>query len=253
MKKFTLLEIVVKTLDSMDSDTVTDIDDTDESAQVASIAEDVFFNMTTKKDWKHLKTVTQLTELTDANHPTHFTLTDGLENVEVIKYNVKTDAADADDYQEIRFIKEPSEFLELVHSRNSTDSEVDTISDFGGADIYVYNDRVPSCWTTFDDDYIIFDAYLATLDATLPASKTVVVSIKAPTWTRGNNDIPPMPGRMFPAFMERVKAVAHADLLKQRSAVHENEAVSQMTTITTKSTKTKNPNGINRKPNYSRK
>ena len=253
MKKYTLLEVVQSTLESMGSDPVDTILETPESSIVASIAQDVFFDMAVKGDWKHLRIATTLTALADATHPNYFSIPDGIEDIQSIKYNIKTDAADPEKFEEIQYIEDPNYFLELVHTRTSTDSNVDTITDFGGASLFIINDAVPSYWTTFGDDYIIFDSYLATLDATMPANKTVLYGTKAPTWTASDAAVPDMPGKMFPAYLERVKAVCHADILKAESSVHTREAISLATSISTKNTITKNPNGTHRAPRYGRK
>jgi hypothetical protein len=253
MKQYTLLEIVTTVLDSMDSDPIDSITDTDESQQLIRLIEDEYFRLATDKDWKHLRVVGQLTAVADANYPNYLQIPDDIESLELIKYNVKEDAADDDAFKELTYIEDPSEFLSLSHSLNSTDSEVDEVTDYGGGTFLIRNDRVPTCWTTFDDEYIVFDSFLSTLDATLPANKSVFMGYKAPVFTEADGTILDMPGRMFPAFIERVKAIAHADLKGQESSVHSAQAISSGSRINRNVSRTQNPRGTNRHPRYGRK
>lgn len=252
MQKYTLLQIVQSVLTAMDSDIVTAYDETDESDSVALIAKDVYFRMMNEQFWKHLRTLTQLTALADASHPNYFQIPDGIEDIEVLRYNTKEDAADADDFTEITFIEDPHEFLALCMGRTSTDTNVETITDFGGADLLIRNDKVPSYWTSFDDTYIIFDSWLETLDATVPAEKTQIVGIKTPTWTASDAAVPDMPGKFFPAYLEEVKSVCFADL-KQMSSIHTSKADGSKTTLSQRNKITNNPRGLRRKPRYGRR
>jgi hypothetical protein len=252
MKKYTLLEIVQSALTSMGSDQVTDIDDTDESIDVQSIAKDVYFRMMNDMGGKHLTVFAPLTALADATHPNYFQIPDGIEDISMLSYNVKEAAADANLFKEITYIEDPSEFVSFCNTRDSTDTAVDTITDFGGADLLIRNDKVPSYWTTFDDVYIVFDSWLETLDATMPADKTQVIGKKVPTWTASNSFVPDMPGKFFPAYLEEVKSVCYADM-KQTSTIHTSKAASSNTILSQNKTRTKNPRGTRQHPHYGRK
>lgn len=252
MQKYTLLEIVQSVLTAMDSDIVTAYNETDEAESVVQIAKDVYFRMMTEQFWKHLRKFTQLTALADASHPNYYQIPDGIEDIEVFRYNIKEDAADADDFQEITYIEDIHEFLAICQSRNSTDTNVDTITDFGGADLLIRNDKIPTYWTTFDDTYIILDSWLETLDATVLANKSQIVGLAKPTWTESDVAVPDMPGKFFPAYLEEVKSVCFADL-KQMSSIHTQKAAGSKTTLSQRNTITNNPRGLSRKPRYGRR
>ena len=256
MKKYTLLEIVTSVLDSMGSDNISTIEGSavpEEALQIVSIAKDLYFLMATEQEWKHLKVTKQLTALADVTHPSHMQFPSGLESVEVVKYDVRDAVGDALDFQEITYIEDPSEFLSLLHSRNSTDTEIETITDFGGATLLIKNDASPSCWTTIDDDYIIFDSYDSNLETSLVAAKSVVVGVTEPTWTETDAFVPNMPGKMFPTFLETLKAICHEDIQKEASAWHTKLAGVGSTKINHNNTKTQNPRGTQRVVSYGRK
>ena len=256
MKKYTLLEIVTSVLDSMGGDQISTIEGSavpEEALQIISVAKDLYFFMATDQEWKHLKVTKQLTALADITHPSHMQFPSGLESVEVVKYDVREAVADQLQFQEIDFIEDPSQFLFKLHSRDSTETTIDTITDFGGATLLIKNDSAPSFWTTFDDDYVVFDAYDSNLETSLVAAKSVVVGVTEPTWTETDAFVPNMPGKMFPTYLETLKAICHEDIQKEASAWHTKLSEKGNTRLSQKNTKTKNPNGVNRRPHYGRK
>ena len=254
MKQYTLLEIHKSVLNAMDSDPITTINETDESEQLSSLIKDEYFRLATDKDWKHLRVFGQLAAVADANYPNYLKIPDDVESLEMIKYNIKEDAADNDDFQELEYVEDPAEFLARAHSLNSTDTDVSEITDYGGGTYLIRTDKVPSYYTTFDDEYIVFNSHLATLDATLPANKSAYVAYKTPTYTEADATVLDMPGRMFPAFIERIKAIAFADLKQVDSAIHSSQAISSGTRIARNTSRTGNPRGTARgKKNYGRK
>jgi hypothetical protein len=250
MKQYTLLEIMNIVMDTMDSDPVTDISETPESQQILNIIQAEYFRLAADSDWKHLRVITQLEEMS-STYPNYMKIPATIESVETIKYNTKESASDADKFEELTYVEDVSEFLNLVHSLDSTDSTVDTVTDPDGAGtVYCYNDRVPKYYTSIDDTYLVFDAYLSTLDTYLKANKSLVVGYKTPTFTESNSYVLDMPGRMFPAFLERVIAVCHADIKQVESSVHTRQSISGTTRIHQKSSKTKNPRGVSRRPRF---
>lgn len=253
MKQYTLLEIMNLALDAIDGDPVTTIAETDESQQVLSIMQREYFALASESDWKHLRVTGQLTALADATHPNYLKLPETIAKLELLKYNVKIDAADDDDFQELIFVEDPAEFFESAHSLNSTDSNVESITDFGGGTFLITNDAAPTRWTTIDDTYLIFDSYLATLDTTMPAAKSFYIGYKAPTWTEADGTVLTMPGFMFPAYVERVIQAVKADLQQTDSRLHSSKVIAANSRVFTTRNKTVNPRGLDRKPKYGRK
>lgn len=255
MKQYTLLEIVQSVMDSIGSDPITTIESnlTEDADQLLSIIKDEYFLLSSQSDWKYLRVFGQLTAVADANYPNYLKVPDDIENLEVVKYNIKELAADPDNFQEIEFIEDPDVFLARSHALDSTATNVQEVTDYGGGTYLIKNDKVPSCFTTFDDDYLVFDSILSTLDATLPANKSAFVGYKAPTFTIANATVLDMPGRMFPNFIERVKAVAHADINQSDSPIHRSKEFATTTRIHSRKSKTMNPRGTRRTRYFGRK
>ena len=256
MRKYTLLEIVTSVLDSMGSDNISTVEGssvTEEALQVISIAKDLYFYMAAEQDWKHLRTTDTLTSLSDTDTPSHMRLPSGMEEIEVIKYDVREAVADALQIQEIRFLEDPSEFLAILHSRTSTDSTIQTVTDFGGATLLIKNDSPPTYWTTIDDDYVIFDSFDSGIETFLVAAKSVIVGTSEPAWTELDASVPDMPGKMFPHYLSTLKAICHEDIQKEASAWHTKQADKSDRRIAHNNTKTRNPNGLSRTAHYGRK
>ena len=255
MKQYTYLEIVQSVLTAMSDDPITTIESnlTDAAEEVLIIAKDVYFNFVNEVDWKFLRKVTQLTGLSDTTHPTHMTLPVDVGDIEVIKYNVKEAAGDSDQFVEMTYIEDTSEFLAMSHALDSTDTSVDTVADFGGGTIYVRNDKTPEYFTTFDDTYVVFDSYYSTLDTSLPTAKTIVVGYKTPTWNPTDAGKPDLPGHLVQAYLEKLKAVCFSDLQQNTHTIHIAESVATRAGVIRRTSKTSNPRGLNRKPNYGRK
>lgn len=219
----TLLEIVQSVLNSMDSDNVSSISDTIESAQVAQIAEEVYMELMSYKDWDHLYEWRQLESVSDLTRPNFLKIPDNVSRVELFKYNV-TEVGDTDTtFREIKYLK-PAEFVNLVHSRNSSATDVDTVDNGNGVTMFILNDKQPEYWTCFDDTYIVTDSYQSVADTTLVQAKSSAWCRVNPTWTASNTFIPDMPSEFFPAYVAEVKSTCHAYLKQQLSQKDEQKA-----------------------------
>jgi hypothetical protein len=121
-------------------------------------------------------------------------------------YNKRKDGAERDDYQTVKYCP-PDEFLELCNARNETLSNYTQITDFGGAAITIRNDVAPTWYTTFDDDYFVFDSYDSAVDSTLRSSKTQAIVSAVPTWTHEDSFVPDLPQQAFSMLLEESRSV----------------------------------------------
>lgn len=210
--KYTLLEIVQEVLNEMDADFVNSIDETIESTQVAAIAKSCFNEMISNRNWFHLKKLISFEASNSLDHPTHMRLPLGLKELSWVKYDKSVNLAQIR-YQSITH-KQPEHFLLMVHTRNIENSNTTLVQDFSDTPIVVYNDRHPEYWTSFDDDWIVFDSYHSTFDDTLKSSKVQAYGYIEPSWEHANSAVPSLPEEAFAAFVEEVKSTAFL-LLKQ--------------------------------------
>jgi hypothetical protein len=112
-----------------------------------------------------------LTSYGDVNKPTHFYLPEGAIELDWLKYNTKVLVGDKDALRDVAY-KSPKEFMQTLDARDSSATYVTVVEDDSAIDFNIYNDRVPSYYTSFDNETVILDAFIATLEDTLQASKT---------------------------------------------------------------------------------
>ena len=117
-----------------------------------------------------------------ATLPTHMKLPDTVIDLKWIKYNVKKNTDTKNKFTQIVY-KTPEEFLSILDQRDSSASEIDVITDTTGIKLNVYNDRGPMYFTSFDDDYLVFDAFDSVVESNLQNSKTQCYGKKSVAFT----------------------------------------------------------------------
>ena len=227
MPKMTLLAMTQDILSDMNEDQVNSIDDTYISDRVASIVKQTYFALINDRIWPtHDKMIT-LEASGDNDYPTHMKLPESTSSITWIKYNTKDQTSDAtglDTYGDVIYL-EPAQFADTIMSRNPAASNVQTVVDnltTSSIKLLVLNNATPSYWTSFDDEYIIFDSYDATYDTTLQAHKTMVSAHVEPSWTHSDSFTPDLPVKGFPLLLSEAKKSAFAKI-KQIAEPIENE------------------------------
>jgi hypothetical protein len=200
--KMSLLDIVQDILSDMDSDEVNSINDTTESLQVAQVVRTCYFEMIGNRNWPHLKKLIQLDSPSDLTRPNYLKLPVNVKELVDARY-----LNDKGKYVSLKF-RHPDEFLELLSHRTLTNTNVETVYDFGGSTLLIVNDKDPEYWTTFDDNYIVCDSYNSVVDDTLKASKTQCLAYIQPVWVKEDTFIPDLPVEAFPALLEEAKSTA---------------------------------------------
>lgn len=221
--KMTLLEIVQSVLNSMDSDSVNAIDDTVESMQVADVAREVYYELMSYNDWDHLYRWQELQAVSDINRPNFLKIPDNVSYLELIHYDV-TDASDLKRViSELRYVT-PKQFIDIIRSRSTGESNVEIIKNSQNVEMFIRNDTSPEFWTSFDNEYIVTDAYNNTVDTTLQSSKSSAWCRVTPDWQTVNTFIPDMPESFFPAYLAEVKSTCHVYFKQQVSQKDEQKA-----------------------------
>ena len=205
MAVYTVLEMTQNILNALDSDNVNSIDDTVESIQVAEIIKETYFELISQRDWPFLYTLGKLIALGDVNTPTKMRMETAWNKIKWIRYNKK----------EVEYLS-PDDFTNLLDGR--TEQSGITNSDGIGLN------RDPTYWTSYDDDYIMFDSYDSTAESTLSANKTNVYVTLTPTWSHIDTFTPDIPEKFFPMFIAEAKAQAFVNLKQQSNAREERKA-----------------------------
>jgi len=248
MAKRNLLDMVQEILSDIDSDEVESIDDTVEAEQVVSMLKSSYYAMMSNRDWPHLRRSIQISGLGDTTKPTHMKLQDGIKEICFINYNKVKNGETKKKYDGVEYLQ-PDHFLHKTNQRNSDDSTVDAVTDTGGIEVLIRNDSPPTYYTSFDDEYVVFDSYDNTVDTTLQESKIQAQAYVMPDWNSEDTFIPDLPEYAFTALVEEAKSRAMLRLKQQADSKAEQEANRQQRWLSRKARRV--AGGI-KYPNYGR-
>ena len=249
MAKMSLLEIVQDILSDMDSDEVNSISDTQESLQVAQIVKTTYYNIIDGKDYPFLYELFQLNTSGTTDRPTHMALPETVIDLKYVKYNNKKTATAKDFFEKIEY-KTPEDFLELTDTRDSTSSKVKVVTDSSGVKILVLNDKGPQCFTSFDDENLVFDSYNVAKETNLQKSQTQAYGKLSVVFSMVDTFTPDLPVQMFSYLLNEAKSTCFLTLKQMANQKAEQSSVSQKRRMSQEAWKLKN--GISY-PNYGRK
>lgn len=212
MAKKTLLAIVQNILSAMDADEVNSINDTIEALQVAEVVKTAYEAMSDNRNWPHMHKLATLNGLSDTTKPSHMKMADSVKELTRISYNVRKVNDTQDKFTKIRPAT-PEVFLDLVNSRDSSKSNVQTIVDFDGGKLFIINDTSPTMWTSFDDQHVVFDSFNNTVDATMQADKSQILAYFDPSpFSLTDSYVPDLPSEAFTALQAEAKSIAFLEL-----------------------------------------
>jgi len=249
MAKMTLLEMVQDIMSDMDSDDINSINDTVEALQVAQIIKSTYYNIIDGKDFPFLYETFQLESSGTNARPTHMGIPETIIDLKTLNYNCKKLTDTKDKYKEILY-KTPEDFLYILNQRNSSESNVTTVTDTTGISLLIYNDRGPQYFTSFDDDNLVFDSYDSAVDSTLVAAKTQCHGKRSVAFTLLDTFTPDLPVQMFTYLLAEAKSTVFVTLKQMANPKAEQVSTSQRRRMAQEAWKLKN--GITY-PNYGRR
>jgi hypothetical protein len=211
--KQTLLEMTQAILASMQGDAVTSISDTEESTAVALIIKENYFYITGKADLPEHKELFTLTE-TSASTPVIMTPPSSFTTLEWLKYNNIMDTETDNNFQFVNYMNS-KDFLTMQNGLNSDESVVDTMDYTIGSNTFSFkfhNNMMPTWYTTWNDNTIIFNAYDATEESFLRTTKTLAYGLLDPVWTHSDSFTPDLDNRQFTLLLNESKAQCFAEL-----------------------------------------
>lgn len=215
MAKLTVLEMTQNILSSMDSDNVNSISDTVESQQVVDILKETYFELIARRDWKFMRDIDQLESVSDVTKPTKIKIPEDVNKIECVRYRVDLVDDTREKWRTLSW-EDPCDFVHRLQRRDSSASNVESITTDEGTTLYILNDKPPTYWTSFDDEFIYFDAYDSDVESTVEQSRSSVISIKEPAWTSADTFIPDLPSNMFTLLLNEAKSTSHL-MLKQQA------------------------------------
>ncbi len=209
-----------KILNVMDSEEVNSLSDSVEAMQVANIIEDTYFTIIAARLIPEHKQLLQLTALSDSNFPTHFKYGDDTKRIEQVHYDTSETAGETL-WQPVLFM-EPMEFLNRTDGLETNSILIKDKS--GNTNLTIATDRYPCVYTSFDDEFIVMDAYKSTVDTTLQASKSRAYGTVYPTFTISDSFIPDLNELMFPYFLAEAMSVCLVTLKGEANSKIEQQA-----------------------------
>lgn len=201
-----LLEIVQDIMNDMSADHVNSIGDTEESLQVAQIVKSTYEEMTTRREWPHLKKLMPLVSYSDNRYPTHLFVPETMRQIEWINYDQKSVENPNAGFEQIKYL-DPQKFIQFTNSRNSNLVSTETVRTVDGVPFKILTDHAPTYWTSFDDTVIIMDSYDKAVEDTLQGQNAQAYMELHPDFQMTDSFIPEMPSHLFPALIAEAKSV----------------------------------------------
>lgn len=223
MAKMTLLQLVQNILSDLNSDEVNSISDTVESTQVAEVIKSVYYDLINDNTLPEHFNLAQLTALGDTSQPNYMQLPTDVMNVKWIKYDHHTTADTTIDYRLVNYVC-PEEFLNKILSRDSSADNIDTITDDSGVYLLIQNDKMPEYYTSFDDDYLVFDSYDSGEQTTLTAIRSMIYCSKEPVFSLTNTYVPDIDANLFPLLLAESKRLCFINNTQSANPVIEQIA-----------------------------
>lgn len=129
-------------------------------------------------------------------------------------------------WKELEYM-DPVDFTKMCMSRDRCTDEVRTITISTGIsddfELNVYMDREPKYWTSYDDEYIVFDAYQVAKGSTLVSSDIQMFVTEAKEYDIFTNTArPPIPNNFDTYFINQVISIASEEL---RQIINEQAAM----------------------------
>lgn len=221
--KYTVLQLVQKTLSAIKEATVNDIDDTVTARDIVDICEDVYFKLVADNDWPNLRTTRQLDSLVDLTRPNYLVIPENVVKINEFKYENTAVTDPSRKFNDLTYM-DPRDFIEQQIGLDTNLADVDVVEDLGGINYFINNDAAPTCWTSFDDEHIATNSYDSAIENTLHAEKSLCWVEEIPSFTRENDFIPELPVRLFPSMLAEVKSKASWYIKQRESAIDQNDS-----------------------------
>ena len=249
MAKLTLLSMVQDILIYTNSDPVNSINDTPEALQVAQIIKTTYNNLISNRNWPQEKRTFALDNVSDTARPNYLQLPEEVKELISLFYDQRRDALARKKLEVIDYLS-PEKFLHMANSLNEENANVDLVTDFGGAVYPIRNDVPPTYWTSFDDEYIVFNSYDSSVEATVQNSNSQATGYIEKSFTFSDSFVPELPTEAFASLLAEAKAEAFSVLRQEVNQRVEREAQRQRTWL---SRKAWTAAGGVKYPNYGRK
>ena len=196
MPKKTLLQIVQKVAQKINSDEVTSL--TEGSVEILDIAEmcrEVLEDLSIRNDWEFLKD--QLMPLEAGTNAIELTIPDNVKKVQTLRYRY-TEGGVQKGFRTLTYLH-PDDFLHRLQNNRPSEPNTDTIT-INGIELYPRTNRQPRYWTSFNEQTVVVDSYDAAENPTgVEATDSTILATINLDFTGSDVDgwIAPIPEQLF--------------------------------------------------------
>jgi hypothetical protein len=250
-----MLDIVQDILASIDGEEINSITDTVESEQVARIVRQTYYDISPSINDKVQHKLFHLEASGDNTKPVLMTIPSNVVDVDWIKYDNKLTGGANSEYEECSYYP-LEDFLTKTLTLDTAESNVSSMSHatLEGTFLFkYYTDRHPTCYTTIDDNTLIFDGYYSTLDTTLQASKTYCFGQLEFSITLADATTFTMDKEMYSLLFNEAKAQTSIELKQVDNPKAEKRARRGWIRSQHDNSTTPNKSYFDRLPNFGRK
>lgn len=216
--KRTLLQVTQSYLNRTDGFYVDSIFDTDESQQVALIAEEVYYNMTnTYPNLLYVQKDMNLDALSDLTRPNYLLIPESILRIQESKFwynTARDDLGQTVNYSPVKYVT-PLEFNEMTAERDDRADNTQVVESHDGTKLVIFNNKFPEYCTSFDGVHLVFDSYHSDYDDTLQASKSKVVATEEPVFLQSDDFVIPIPNRLSEVYLDNVLAECYSSLRQE--------------------------------------
>ena len=196
----TLLQVTQEYLDATSGFYVDSIYDTDESQQVAKLAERVYYKMV--QEFPNLLfTMKEMTldALSDTTRPNYMLLPQDIQKVQESKVYYNVSKTGGTQYKSIQYLA-PLAFIERTNKSEGDNTLL--VEGFDENKMVISTNQFPSYFTSFDNKYVVFDSYHSDYDTTLQSSKSKIVASGEEVFYQEDDFIIPIPSHLSEAYLD---------------------------------------------------
>lgn len=253
--RYTVLSLVQMILAAMDSDEVSNINDTVESAQVALLLRSTFYDMATELGLPDHETSFELTASGDNTKPTLMTLPTNVVTLREVRYDNKLTGDDYSVHLPVEFMPF-ADFITMQNALSTMDDDVGEMTvSMNDEDFPVLyrSDKMPNFYTTVNDYQLIFDSYDSDEDTTLVKAKTWCLGNVYPDFELVDDFIPEINPSQFSYFFNKAKTRAFNELKQMANMESAQEQRNQKIVVQKRKRRTPNIPEVERVARYGRK
>ena len=222
--RYTLLELVQRILESMESDEVSTIGETPESLSVANVIKECYFDIVGDLNMDEQEGLFKLDSSGDNLKPVLMYVPSNVSRVQYLKYN--NDTLAAPNFKDVRYVTN-REFLFYQEGINAEDTSVDSFDiPLNGSTFKFYfrTDRYPTYYTIFDENMVVFDAYDASVEDTMTQVRSLGYGSLVPGFVLSDTWVPDLDPRQFQLLLQESKMTAFIELKQAQNPIAEKKA-----------------------------